>query len=78
MKILVSGGLGLLGSNVVRLLRERRDGCNVAVADINLSTEQDLRDKSACLAVTAGVIASFILPITRSESATVRSITARC
>jgi GDP-D-mannose 3', 5'-epimerase len=57
MKILVTGGLGLLGSNVVRLLRERgeRDDCDVAVADINLSRKHDLRDKNACLAATEGV-----------------------
>jgi nucleoside-diphosphate-sugar epimerase len=55
MKILVTGGLGMLGSNVVRALRERGEDRDVAVADINLSREQDLRDKSACLAVTEGV-----------------------
>jgi GDP-L-fucose synthase len=55
MKILVTGGLGLLGSNVVRTLRERRDDCDIAVADINLSREQDLRDKHACLAATESV-----------------------
>jgi len=55
MKILVTGGLGLLGSNVVRLLREQRGERHVAVADINLSREHDLRDQSACLAATEGV-----------------------
>ena len=42
-----------MGSNVVRMLRQRRD--EVAVADLKLSRDHDLRDKCAALAVTEGV-----------------------
>jgi GDP-L-fucose synthase len=55
MKTLVTGGLGLLGSNVVRILRERGADRALALADIKLSREHDLRDKYAALTVTEGI-----------------------
>ena len=49
MKILVAGGGGMIGSNVVRILIEQ--GHAVTVADLNTHFRPDLRDPSQCAIV---------------------------